>query len=99
MLLHALSHCAKAADRIKKNNDRLRAAGADGAPPLDAVPKDQGFTRAKVGLRGWGAGGPPGRGQGRQGSGPLSRGAVTDPPGWAGDVCRSAEYKWQVTWW
>ncbi|KAL4445727.1 hypothetical protein ABPG77_008926 [Micractinium sp. CCAP 211/92] len=48
VLLHVLSHCAKAADRIKKNNDRLRAAGTDGAAPLDAVPKDQGFTRAKV---------------------------------------------------
>ncbi|KAL4425892.1 hypothetical protein ABPG75_009908 [Micractinium tetrahymenae] len=48
VLLHALSHCAKAADRIKKNNDRLRAAAEKGAPPLDAVPKDQGFTRAKV---------------------------------------------------
>lgn len=48
VLLHVLSHCAKAADRIKKNNDRLRAASGGDAPPLDAVPKDQGFTRAKV---------------------------------------------------
>ncbi len=51
VLLHVLSHCAKAADRIKKNNERLRAAGGGDAPALDAVPKDQGFTRAKVG--GW----------------------------------------------
>lgn len=51
MLLHALSHCAKAADRIKKNNDRLRAASGGDAPALDVVPKDQGFTRAKVGGR------------------------------------------------
>ena len=49
VLLHLLSHCAKAADRIKKNNDRLKAAKGSGAPPPDAVPKDQGFTRAKVG--------------------------------------------------
>lgn len=49
MLLHVLSHCAKAADRIKKNNDRLRVASGGDAPALDAVPKDQGFTRAKVG--------------------------------------------------
>lgn len=49
VLLHLLSHCAKAADRIKKNNERLRAAAGGEAPALDAVPKDQGFTRAKVG--------------------------------------------------
>ena len=48
VLLHLLSHCAKAADRIKKNNDRLKAAKGSGAPTPDAVPKDQGFTRAKV---------------------------------------------------
>ncbi|PRW59313.1 U3 small nucleolar RNA-associated 25 [Chlorella sorokiniana] len=48
VLLHMLSHCAKAADRIKKNNDRLRSAAGGDTPALDAVPKDQGFTRAKV---------------------------------------------------
>ena len=54
VLLHLLSHCAKAAARIKKNNERLRAAAqaGGGAAPLDAVPKDQGFTRAKVRLCG-----------------------------------------------
>ena len=49
VLLHVLSHCAKAADRIRRNNERLKAAAGGAAPGLDAVPKDQGFTRAKVG--------------------------------------------------
>jgi hypothetical protein len=48
VLLHVLSHCAKAADRIKKNNDRLKAGPASAAAGVDAVAKDQGFTRAKV---------------------------------------------------
>lgn len=50
VLLHVLSHCAKAADRIKKNNDRLKGGPAGAAAGVDAVAKDQGFTRAKVGL-------------------------------------------------
>lgn len=49
VLLHVLSHCAKAAERIRKHNERLK--GAKGAAEPDAVPKDQGFTRAKVGWR------------------------------------------------
>lgn len=41
-LLHCLDHVAATAQRIKKNNDALKAQ-----PDLD-VPQDQGFTRPKV---------------------------------------------------
>lgn len=71
VLLHALSHCAKAADRIKKNNDRLRGARDQGAPALDAVPKDQGFTRAKVGGEGVQGGWAVGSRGGRPGMWPV----------------------------
>lgn len=57
VLLHLLSHCAKAADRIKRHNERLKAereARGGAAPAPEAVLKDQGFTRAKVGGVGWG---------------------------------------------
>eukprot|EP00887_Chlorella_sp_A99_P004809 scaffold4.g4809.t1 len=47
VLLHVLSHCAKAADRIKRNNERIKAAAAAGAPLADP-PRDQGFTRPKA---------------------------------------------------
>eukprot|EP00873_Tetraselmis_striata_P003639 jgi/Tetstr1/423903/TSEL_014526.t1 len=56
ILLHCLNHCGRAADAIKKNNDALKAQKAqavkDGVTgchiPPEAVPADQGFTRAKV---------------------------------------------------
>ncbi len=43
VLLHALNHCARAADRIKRTNDALK-----GGLPAEDTPRDQGFTRAKV---------------------------------------------------
>ncbi len=43
-LLQCINHVYSAAALIKKNNDRLKAAG-DGAGDN---PRDQGFTRAKV---------------------------------------------------
>ncbi len=43
-LLHCINHVYTTAALIKKNNDRLKAAGDDA---VDA-PRDQGFTRAKV---------------------------------------------------
>jgi hypothetical protein len=45
VLLHCLNHCAKVADRVKRNNDRLKAAG-EGAAREEL--RDQGFTRPKV---------------------------------------------------
>ena len=42
-LLHCLDHIAATSQRIKRNNDALKAD-----PDAD-VPRDQGFTRAKVG--------------------------------------------------
>jgi len=41
-LLHAISHINASAARIKKNNDALKAGRES------EVPRDQGFTRAKV---------------------------------------------------
>jgi Utp25, U3 small nucleolar RNA-associated SSU processome protein 25 len=49
VLLHCLNHCNKAADAIKKGNEQLK-----GAPKGSAdAPRDQGFTRPKVGTP-WG---------------------------------------------
>ena len=46
VLLHCLNHCNKAADAIKKGNEQLK-----GAPKGSAdAPRDQGFTRPKVGM-------------------------------------------------
>ena len=42
VLLHCLNHCAKAADRVKAGNERLKAG--DGVE----VSRDQGFTRPKA---------------------------------------------------
>ncbi|KAL6785736.1 hypothetical protein ACKKBF_B01440 [Auxenochlorella protothecoides x Auxenochlorella symbiontica] len=42
ILLHILQHCASNADRIRKNNERLKTN-----PELDP-PRDQGFTRPTV---------------------------------------------------
>ena len=42
-LLHCLNHVAKTAQHIKKNNERLKAN------PDEEAPRDQGFTRPKVG--------------------------------------------------
>ena len=47
VLLHVLSHCAKAADRIKRNNEHIKAA-AEAGTPLEDTPRDQGFTRPKA---------------------------------------------------
>ena len=47
VLLHCLNHCAKAADRVKSGNERLKAGDGTGADP----PRDQGFTRPKVRIR------------------------------------------------
>jgi U3 small nucleolar RNA-associated protein 25 len=46
VLLHCLNHVAKAADRIKRNNDRAREA--ERAGDVASVPRDQGFSRPKV---------------------------------------------------
>lgn len=43
-LLHCINHVYTTAALIKKNNDRLKAAGDDAGD----APRDQGFTRAKV---------------------------------------------------
>jgi len=44
VLLHCLNHCAKAADRVKSGNERLKAGDGTGVEP----PRDQGFARPKV---------------------------------------------------
>ena len=46
-LLHCLNHCNKTAAQVKRNNEKLKAEGnaADAEPP-----RDQGFTRPKVGI-------------------------------------------------
>ena len=44
VLLHCLNHCAKAADRVKSGNERLKAGDGRATEP----PRDQGFTRPKV---------------------------------------------------
>lgn len=54
VLLHVLNHCAKAADRVRKNNERLKAAGkgkGGGDEGAEEPPRDQGFVRPKVGRR------------------------------------------------
>ena len=43
VLLHALNHCNKAADAIKRHNEALK-----GGPKGADCPCDQGFARAKV---------------------------------------------------
>eukprot|EP00879_Flechtneria_rotunda_P022341 GHRR01023572.1.p1 GENE.GHRR01023572.1~~GHRR01023572.1.p1 ORF type:complete len:348 (+),score=146.78 GHRR01023572.1:747-1790(+) len=45
IIVHVLNHCAKTADLIKRNNDRIKAADPGDVAP---VPRDQGFTRAKA---------------------------------------------------
>ncbi len=44
VLLHCLNHCAKAADRVKSGNERLKTDDGTGIEP----PRDQGFARPKV---------------------------------------------------
>lgn len=52
VLLHIVNHCAKAADLVRKNNERLKAAAAAaGAGGEAEPPRDQGFVRSKVGGR------------------------------------------------
>jgi len=46
LLLHAAAHVAAAADRVRKNNDRIKAA--DGGAAAAAAARDQGFARATV---------------------------------------------------
>jgi U3 small nucleolar RNA-associated protein 25 len=46
VLLHCLNHVLKSGDRVKRNNDRAREAERVGDVAL--VPRDQGFSRAKV---------------------------------------------------
>ena len=43
-LLHCISHVALSAARIKKNNEAAKLGDIDAE-----APRDQGFTRAKVG--------------------------------------------------
>lgn len=63
VLLHVLSHCATAADRVRKSNERLKAAAAaaaaaGGGGEAEEPPRDQGFVRPKVGGWCWGEGLP-----------------------------------------
>ena len=43
-LLHCIAHVAASAARIKRNNEAAKSGDIDAEPP-----RDQGFTRAKVG--------------------------------------------------
>ena len=44
VLLHAVNHCTKVADRIKRGNEAVKSGGGGSEEP----PRDQGFTRPKV---------------------------------------------------
>lgn len=49
VLLHILNHCATSADKIKKNNDRIKMSRrGESQQQHQDLPRDQGFCRPKV---------------------------------------------------